>query len=106
MSLYFNDASFEAEVLKSELPVLVDFYAEWCGPCKMMAPAIDKLAQEYAGKIKIGKLNVEENEKGNEMMVQSIPTIIFYKGGQVVHRDVGYKSEEDLRKMIETYLLK
>ncbi|MCC7432494.1 thioredoxin [Candidatus Peregrinibacteria bacterium] len=106
MSAHFTDANFEAEVVKSNIPVIVDFFAEWCGPCKMMAPAIDKLAEEYKDRVKIGKLNVDENEKGNEFMVQSIPTIIFFKSGQVVHRDVGYKSEEDLRKMIEMHLLK
>ncbi|MCC6643744.1 thioredoxin [Candidatus Peregrinibacteria bacterium] len=96
---HFTDATFEAEVLKSDVPVLVDFYAEWCGPCKMMGPAIEKLAAEYEGKVKIGKLNVDENPENMEKYgVQSIPTIILFKKGQVAEQAVGFQSEENLRK--------
>ena len=86
----FTEANFEAEVLQSDLPVFVDFYADWCGPCKMMSPVIDKLAQEYDGKIKVGKVNVDEN--GNLAVrygIMSIPNMVFFKGGQPVDRVVG-----------------
>ncbi len=105
MAKHFNDADFDREVLQSKIPVLVDFYAEWCGPCKMMAPVIDKLAAEYEGKFLIGKLDVDANEqKSAEYMVQSIPTLIFFKDGKAVHRDMGFKSEEVLKKMLDKLL--
>lgn len=105
MAVHFSDNDFDQEVLQSKIPVLVDFYADWCGPCKMMAPIIDKLATEYEGKVKIGKLDVEANEQtGGKYMVQSIPTLLFFKDGEVVNKLVGYKSEEDLKKNLELIL--
>lgn len=102
---HFTDASFQAEVLESKTPVLVDFYAEWCGPCKMMSPSIEKLAKEYDGKFKIGKMDIEANEiTSGKFQIQSIPTLIFFKDGQEVGKLVGFKSEEALRKEIETYI--
>lgn len=106
MATHFTDASFQEEVLNSKLPVLVDFYAEWCGPCKQMAPTIDKLATEFEGKVKIGKLDVDANPtKSAEFQVQSIPTLIFFKDGKMIGEPMaGYKSEEVLRKKIEEVL--
>lgn len=105
MAVHFTDGDFEQEVLKSTEPVLVDFYAEWCGPCKMMEPIINKLATEYEGKVKIGKLDVDANEQtGGKYMVQSIPTLLFFKGGEVVNKLVGYKSEEALKASLDALL--
>ena len=85
MAQQFTDQNFEQEVLKSEKPVLVDFWAAWCGPCQMMGPIIDKLAEEMKDKVKIGKLNVDENrETASDYSVMSIPTLIIFKGGKVV----------------------
>ncbi len=86
----FDESNFEAEVLKSDLPVFVDFYADWCGPCKMMSPVIDKLAEEYEGKIKVGKVNVDENgDLAVRYGIMSIPNMIFFKNGEVADRVVG-----------------
>lgn len=105
MAAHISDDNFDMEVLKSNLPVLVDFYAEWCGPCKMMAPAIDKLSKEYEGKFKIVKLDIDKNEKNrDEFQIQSIPTLIFFRDGKAVNQMVGYKSEEALRQNIEAVL--
>ncbi len=90
MELKFTDENFETEVLKSELPVLVDFYADWCGPCKMMAPVIEELASEYAGTVKVGKLNVDEAPAiSSKYRVMSIPTLLFVKNGEVVDNITG-----------------
>ena len=84
MSGMFTDANFEEEVLKSEIPVLVDFYADWCGPCKMMAPIIDELAKEYDGKWKIGKCNIDDApETAAKYGITSIPSLKFFKNGEV-----------------------
>lgn len=86
----FTDANFNQEVLQSTVPVLVDCWASWCGPCRMIAPIIEELAGEYAGKAKVGKLEVEENPAvAAQLNVQSIPTILFFKGGKVVDQVVG-----------------
>lgn len=90
MALTFTDANFEAEVLKSDVPVLVDFYADWCGPCKMMAPVIEQLASEYEGKAKIGKLDVDAHgATAQNYRVMSIPTMLIFKNGQVAASIVG-----------------
>ena len=104
-TLHFTDASFKKEVLESNLPVLVDFWASWCGPCKMIAPFIDELAKEYSGKMKIGKVDVDNNSKvATQFGVMSIPTIIFFKNGKVMNQLVGAASKLDLKRKIEENL--
>jgi len=99
---HFTDLNFKKEVLESELPVLVDFWAAWCGPCKMIAPLIDELAKEYAGKMKIGKVDVDTNPKiATKYGVMSIPTIIFFKNGKVMNQLVGAVNKPDLKRKIE-----
>lgn len=98
----FTDSNFDAEVLQSDIPVLVDFFAPWCGPCKMMGPVIEKLAGEYSGKVKIGKLDVDENpEVAGQHGIQSIPTLIIFKGGEMVDKLVGFQSEEQLKAKLD-----
>lgn len=97
MAQIFNDENFEKEVLKSDIPVLVDFFAEWCGPCKMMGPVIEKLAEEYEGKWKIGKIDVDQSPKTSmTYSVQSIPTLLFFKDGKVVNMSVGFQAKEKI----------
>jgi thioredoxin 1 len=102
MAQMFNDENFDSDVLKSKEPVLVDFFAEWCGPCKMMSPLIDEISVEFEGKWKIGKYNVDNGGKFAEQYgVQSIPTLIFFKNGEEVDRAVGFQSKEALLKKLE-----
>lgn len=90
MATQFTEANFEQEVLQSDVPVVVDFYADWCGPCKMMSPVVEKLADTYAGRVKIGKLNTDEAQSlAAKYGVMSIPNIVFFKNGEVVDRQVG-----------------
>lgn len=99
----FTDKNFQDEVLKSKGIVMVDFFATWCGPCKMMAPAVERLAKAYEGKMKIGKLDVDENpDVSQKYEIQSIPTIIFFKNGEMVDKLVGFQSEEALKKRLDT----
>jgi thioredoxin 1 len=101
----FTDGAWDAEVLQSDKPVLVDFWAEWCGPCRMMSPTIDALADDYAGKVTIGKLNVDENGGAAARYgVRGIPTLLLFKGGQVVAQKVGATSKTDLQQLIEANL--
>ncbi len=103
--LHFTDANFKKEVIESDLPVLVDFWASWCGPCKMIAPHIEELAKEYAGKMKIGKVDVDANSKvATSYAVMSIPTIIFLKKGKVMNQLVGAISKVELKRKIEENL--
>ena len=101
MATVFNDENFAADVLKSDLPVLVDFYADWCGPCKMLAPIIEELATEYEGKWKIGKVNVDESPKtAQEYGVQSIPTLLFVKNGEVVDKLMGFATKDAIKEKL------
>ncbi len=101
----FTDDNFEAEVKKADGVVLVDFFATWCGPCKMMAPVIEELAEEYKDKARIGKLDVDENNKAaSEYGVQSIPTLILFKDGEEADRMIGFQSKEVLKEKIDNAL--
>jgi thioredoxin 1 len=97
MAFKFTDENFDSEVLQSDIPVLIDFYADWCGPCKMMAPVIEELAGEYQGTVKIGKLNVDEAPGiSSKYRVMSIPTLLFIKNGEVVDTVVGAVSKNQV----------
>ncbi|MDF2801100.1 MAG: hypothetical protein K0S61_1003 [Anaerocolumna sp.] len=102
MALKFTDENFETEVLKSDIPVLIDFYADWCGPCKMMAPVIEELSSEYANTVKVGKLNVDEApETSRKYKVMSIPTLLVVKNGEVVDTIVGAVSKAKVTEKLE-----
>ncbi|MCK0511058.1 thioredoxin TrxA [Aromatoleum buckelii] len=102
---YVTDGNFEAEVLQSQTPVLVDYWAEWCGPCKMIAPILDDVAKEYAGKLKIAKLNIDENqETPAKFGVRGIPTLMLFKGGNVEATKVGALSKSQLTAFIDSNL--
>lgn len=104
MAFQFTDANFE-ESLKSGEAMVVDFWAEWCGPCRMVTPIIEELSAEYEGKVKIGKMNVDENnEIPMKYSVRNIPTILFIKGGEVVERKVGAQSKAILKEAVEKLL--
>lgn len=93
--------NFEEEVLKSEKPVLVDFWATWCGPCKMLAPVISEIAEEYEGKVKVGKVNIDnEKELAVRYQISSIPTLMLFKNGEVMNMSVGFRPKSDIEKMI------
>ncbi len=101
MSIELTNENFESEVLKSDKPVLVDFWASWCGPCKMIAPIIEDLAQELGNQAKICKLNVDENQElAQKYMVMSIPMLIAFKNGQVHSTAVGVRDKESLKEMV------
>jgi len=103
--LEFTDANFDAEVLNSGLPVLVDFWAEWCAPCRMIAPTVDAVADEYAGRLKVGKVNVDYNNgTAARFMIRGIPTLLLFRGGKVVDQRVGAVGKAELVKMIEPHL--
>lgn len=101
--MIFTSDNFEAEVLKSNLPVVVDFYADWCGPCKMMAPAVSAMEGMFQGKVKVGKLNVDHApDIAERYNVMSIPTLLFFRNGEVVERSVGLIPQEALQKKVES----
>ncbi|MBP9864762.1 MAG: thioredoxin [Candidatus Omnitrophica bacterium] len=101
----FSDANFQTEVLGSQQPVLVDFWAEWCGPCKMLTPVIDRVAKANEGKVVIGKMNVDDNQTTPQKFgIQGIPTLILFKGGQEVTRLVGFQSQEAIQEIINEAL--
>ena len=100
-----TDASFANDVLGSDKPVLVDFWAEWCGPCKMVAPVLEEIAGDSEGKLRVGKINVDENlELARRFEVMSIPTLILFKGGQVAAQKVGALSKSQLTAFIDSHL--
>lgn len=101
----FSDQNFEQEVLKSDKPVLVDFWAEWCAPCRMIAPAVEAIATEYAGRAKVGKLNVDANQSvTSRYNIRSIPTLLVFKDGQIKEQTVGTTSKENLAKLLDKNL--
>ncbi|HWN94183.1 MAG TPA: thioredoxin [Methylomirabilota bacterium] len=100
-----TEANFSEEVLKSTTPVVVDFWAEWCGPCKMLAPVLDELGGEYDGKVKIGKVNIDEFQQlAINYGINSIPTLLFFKNGQVADQVVGMRSKRDLKASFDRVL--
>ena len=105
MAIELTDANFEELVIKSQKPVVVDFWAEWCGPCRMVGPVIEELAKEYEGKVVIGKVNVDDNPNtSTQLGIRNIPTILFFKNGQVVDKQVGAASKSVLDSKIKAQL--
>lgn len=105
MALEINESNFEEVVMKSDKPVLVDFWAEWCGPCKMVGPLVDELAQEYEGKAVIGKVDVDSNQAiAGQFGVRSIPTLLYIKNGEVVDKQVGAVGKDVLSKKLDAQL--
>lgn len=105
MALEFTDANFEEEVLKSDTPVLVDFWAEWCGPCRMIGPIVEELAGEYEGKAKVGKLNIDHNPNvPMKFGIRSIPTLLVFKNGELVDKVVGAVPKSTLSSKMEAQM--
>ncbi|MCM8779606.1 MAG: thioredoxin [Candidatus Omnitrophica bacterium] len=102
---HFDEKNFKKEVFESDLPVLVDFWAEWCNPCKMLAPVLEDLAKEYSGKIKIGKVNIDHNHKlAREFGIMSIPTLILFRNGKIHEQIGGLLNKVELKKRIDDIL--
>ena len=100
--LTLTETNFAEEVLKSPVPVLVDFWAEWCGPCKMIAPILEEIAQEYDGKLKIGKVNIDDQQGlASQHGIRAIPTLLVFKNGQVAEQIVGLRSKRDLKANLD-----
>ena len=105
-TLNFTDTAFDQDVLNADVPVLVDFWAPWCGPCRAMAPTIDAVAEEYAGKVKVGKLNTDDNPgTASRFQIRGIPTLLLFKGGKVVDQRVGAMPKPEVKKMLDPHLL-
>ena len=104
-TLTFTDGGFDQDVLNSAEPVLVDFWAEWCGPCRQMSPTIELIAQEYTGRVKVGKLNVDHNgQTAMRYQIRGIPTLLLFKGGKVVDQRVGAMAKADVQKMLDAHV--
>jgi len=102
----FTDGNFESEVVKSDKPCLVDFWAEWCGPCRMVGPVVEEIAKEYAGKLKVGKLNVDDNNKtAVQYGIMSIPSLLFFNGGKVVDQVIGAVPKKQLILRIDKIIM-
>jgi thioredoxin 1 len=105
-TLTFTDQTFDKDVLNSEVPVLVDFWAEWCGPCRMMGPTVDQVAKDYSGKVKVGKLDVDSNQQtAMRYGIRGIPTLLLFKGGKVVDQKVGAIGKPDFQKMLDAHVV-
>ena len=103
--LEFSDDEFDSQVVNAEIPTMVDFWADWCAPCKMLAPAVEAIAEENAGRLRVGMLNVDENPKtATRFGIRGIPTLLVFKGGEVVEQIVGVRSKKDLQKIIDQNL--
>ncbi len=103
--IHVTDQTFEKTVLQSPLPVIVDFWAPWCGPCRMVAPVLDKIAKDYAGKLIVSKVNTDENQEyAIKYGVQGIPTMLFIAGGKIIHRQVGALPEPNIRETVDQFL--
>jgi thioredoxin 1 len=104
--LNLTEANFKNEVLECPVPVLADFWADWCGPCKMIAPVIEELAGDYDGKVKFGKINVDDQQGlATQYGIRAVPTILIFKGGEVVEQVVGLRSKRDLKANLDKYLV-
>ena len=103
--IHVNDDAFEKSVLQSEVPVIVDFWAPWCGPCKMVAPILEKISKDFDGRLIVAKVNTDENQEwAGRYGIQGIPTMLFFAGGKILHRQVGAVSEGILRDALEQFL--
>ncbi|MCX7647530.1 MAG: thioredoxin [Elusimicrobiales bacterium] len=105
MALNITDQEFDKEVIKSAIPVLVDFWAPWCGPCRMLAPVVDEISKEYEGKVKVVKVNTDENpQSASNYQISAIPTLLFFKDGKVVKELVGVLPKEEIKKVLDEVL--
>ena len=103
--MILNDSNFSQVISETTLPILVDFWAEWCGPCKMIGPVVEKIAEEFEGKVQVAKLDVDENHSiASNYKVVSIPTLILFKEGKEIERSIGYKNEEELRSLLNKHV--
>ena len=104
-TLTFTDATFDKEVINSDVPVLVDFWAEWCGPCRMMGPTVDQVAKDYSGKVKIGKLDVDSNQgTAARYGIRGIPSLLLFKNGEIVDQKVGAIGKPEFQRMLDAQL--
>ena len=103
--IHVTDEAFERTVLQSSIPVIVDFWAPWCGPCKMIAPVLEKIAEEFDGRLLVAKVNTDEHQKwASDFGIQGIPTMLFFSGGKVIHQQIGAVPEPYLRDIVDTFL--